>query len=492
MRADCDSSMEGRCLKQALAVLLMFFAVGETCANGSMWETPHRASGNVLLPSGRFTLQHEELDIRLAATDYEAKLTYVLNDAGGKRNSAAAFMYFPVICSQPVGQGESSRCIKKFQAHVDGQLVRSEMLLSSEVIKSKSLFLQATRLNARMQSNGVVSDVQSELPSHYAYYKVKLPSEEVKSLTIEYKAAYAQEVGGSSKQASTYYGPARMVYDFSPAATWAGHDVSELQIRVDITAMQSALAFDKKHWPFVFQGNMGSLTLRDPDLAKLPPLELTTNSAGFQEFVSFMTFLKQTQTRYQGSVLEAKPGQSGHNDVAALFDRDPATFWCWQGKSATLSLRLPLEALKSIGGAKGVPESYERANLWSLGWLNGAVQNKNTFEQFGMAKRISLQAKPPFAEGNFQIRPDRQFDRLPLSVMKSEQDRFRSHWLSEGPLVMALAAEHEVIPESKAAAVQYRKNIKPIEFILKIEDVHPRKDSDESCISEIYPVYSGA
>ena len=491
MRADCYSGMGVRCLKLALTVLLVFFAVGETYANGSMWDTPHRVSGNVLLPSGRFTLQREELDIRLAATGYETKVTYVLNDAGGKRNSAATFMYFPVICSQLGGPEESSRCIKKFQAQVNGRLVRSEMLLPSEVIKSKSLFLQATRLNARARINGVAADAESESPSQYVYFKVKLPLETVNTLTIEYKAAYAQEAGGSSKQPSTYYGPARMVYDFSPAATWAGHEVSELQIRVDITAMQSALAFNKKHWPFDFQGNQGTLTLRDPDLAKLPPLELTTNNAGFQEFSSFMSFLKQTQTRYRVSVVEAKPGRSGHNEVAALFDRDPDTFWCWQGKSATLSLSLPPEALLSISGGKGVPDSYYRASLWSLGWLNGAVQNKSTFEQFGMAKRVSLQAKQPVPEGNVQIRAERQFDRLPLSVMRSEQDRFRSHWLGEGPLAVPAGAESEAIPESKAAA-QYRKNIKPVEFILKIEDVHSRKESDESCISEIYPVYSGA
>ena len=477
-------------LKQAWVVLLALVVVGEVSANGSMWDAPHRASGNVLLPSERFTLAREELDIRLDAMDYEAKVTYRLNDSGARKGRAATFMYFPVICSYLDGQGEANRCIQKFQAQVDGRPVKSQRLLPAEVIKSKSLFLQATRLNARARPGGAVSDGESESPSQYVYYQVKLPREPVKTLSIEYKAAYSQEGGGSNKQPSTYYGPARLVYDFSPAATWAGHEVGELQIRVDTTAMQSALAFNKKHWPFDFQGNQGVLTVRDPDFAKLPPLELTTNNAGFQEFFSFMGFLKQTQARYRITVIEAKAGRSGNHDVAALFDGDPATFWCWRGKSATLSVQVQPEVLLSISGVKGGAESYARANLWSMAWLNGAVHSKSRFEQFGMARRVSLELKQTVPEGHLKIRAERLFDRLPLAVMKSEQDRFRSHWLSEGPLVTFSGAEPEAIPESKAAAAQYRKNIKPVEFTLKIEDVHPRKDSDESCISEIYPVYS--
>ena len=476
--------------KQFFAVLLTIFAAGEALANGSMWDTPHRASGNVLLPSGRFSLAREELDIRLGATDYQVKVTYSLKDNGGKRRRADTFMYFPVICSELAEQDKSGSCIEKFQARIDERTVRSQRLSQAEVAKSRALFLQASRLNARVRPNGAVSDGESESPPRYVYYKVPLPATSIKALSIEYKAEYAQEVGGSNKQPSTYYGSARMVYDFSPAAAWAGNDVGELQIRVDTSAMQSALSFHKKQWPLAFQGNQGTLTLRDPKFAKLPPLELTTNNAGFQEFVTFMGFLKQTQTRYRVAVVEAKPGRSGHNDVAALFDGDPSTFWCWQGKTATLSMSFPPEVLVSIAGGKGRPESYYLANFWALGWLNGAVASKVSFEQFGLVKRVSLLAKPPVPEGNFEIRLERQYDRLPLAVMRSEQDRFRSHWLGDGPLV-TVGPEPEVLPESKGDAAQYRKNIKHVEFNVKIEDVHARKDSDESCISELYPVYSG-
>ena len=98
-------------MKPAWTVLLALVVVGEVFANGSMWDTPHRASGNVLLPSERFTLAREELDLRLDATDYEAKVTYLLNDGGAQKGRSATFMYFPVICSYIDGQGEANRCI---------------------------------------------------------------------------------------------------------------------------------------------------------------------------------------------------------------------------------------------------------------------------------------------------------------------------------------------------------------------------------------------
>ena len=46
-------------------------------ANGGGWDTPHRAAGNLLLPSSRLSLLREELDLRLGAARHAVSVRYL-------------------------------------------------------------------------------------------------------------------------------------------------------------------------------------------------------------------------------------------------------------------------------------------------------------------------------------------------------------------------------------------------------------------------------
>lgn len=244
----------------------------ELLANGGMWDNPHRSAGNALMPSKRFALQREELEIKLGAVDYEVKVTYFVTDAGNVSNSAQQ-MYFPVVCSRLDSQDYPDKCSESFRVEANGQPLPSKPLLPNDLKKIKSLWVEAQRLNQRLQKLNISSDEVGG-PQNI-FYLTDLPQTTVKTLTIYYKAGYAQEMSGTSKSAGTYYGKARMVYDFSPAAAWS-NGLAELQIKVDTAKMQSPLLFDEKRWPFVVKGNVATLTLRQPDFAKLPTLQLAT------------------------------------------------------------------------------------------------------------------------------------------------------------------------------------------------------------------------
>lgn len=477
-------------IKLITQVLLVGLVMADASANGGVWGTPLRASGNVLIQSKRFGLTREELEIKLNATNYEAKVTYFLTDSVDSANSSTR-MYFPVLCNRQ-DEGESAhRCINYFKVLINGQSAHSSRLTHSDVKKSKSLYSLAAKINARSRpKNGELEDW--EILPNYVFYMIELPPTQVKTLVIEYKAEYAQEISGTSKRPSTHYSPARMVYDFSPAAAWAGNGAFELQIKLDASNMQSPLSFNSQLWPFVFQGRRtGTLTLQQPDFGKLPPLEFTTMNGNYQEFMSMIEMLKKSKARYSVSVIEVVKGTVGHNDVRALFDRDQTTFWCWKGRDATLLLRFDSEAVISEEFDRMGADNYFERYLIAIGLLNGAAKNKKSFEEFGMAKNITIHSQDDSLAAQTLEKPYLTSKAtLPLSVMKGDIDPFRSHELVEDLPFFQKYTKESSSPETNQTSSSYRKNIKPIEFILKIEDIHKRKTSDESCISEIYPVYS--
>lgn len=466
----------------SICTLTMALLAQNALANGGVWDTPHRAAGNVLISSKRLALQREELEIRLNAVDYTAKVTYFTTDHGGQAKQTQTAMYFPVICHDFTEMKEDpKKCTQSFQAQINGQAVKSRLIPPAEVEKSKMLAGLAKKINARSRQK----EDEDLPPSQYVFFKTELPAAiVVQTLSIQYQARYRQIMGGTSKSPRTGYGPAQMIYDFSPAISWAGSNIDELQIRLDTEGLQGPLQYNSKHWPFVFQDKRASLTLKRPDFAKMPPLVLATDNAGYQSHTDFMAQLRRGQTAYRFSVIKAQPVSGEYGDIRALSDRNPDTFWCWRGRSAILLAHFDPAILSNF---EGDPGYFYLGRLSALGVLNGAVRDPQVYAQYGLAKKITARAKVLAEQEKMDPGLDQPSWTLPRPVMKNTQDRFMSHWLIEDLFYEEIDIQDPI--QSKELLAQHRKTIKSKEYIIEIKDVHKRKDSDESCISELYPVY---
>jgi len=467
----------------AIAAALFASAAG---ANGGFWETPQRSAGNLLAPSARFSMQKENLDIQMNATDYVVRVTYTVQDAAGQDSA----MYFPVICSSNSEAAFSSEegknlpqgCVKRIQFIVNGQPAPAQAVSPKEVQRQPALNRLAKQLVARATHTEGGPDPE-EFPVNSQFFKLAIAKNtSVSTLAVEYRAIYDQTIADSSKSPESSYDAARMIYDFLPAAAWAGQSVSALDIHIHTDKMQSAPQWNQRTWPFTVAGNDLKLSIPHPDFAKLPPLVLRTDNNGYQNHTALMQQIKAGDAHYSITVLQAQASQTGHDNVAALFDGKPDSFWCWRGPRATLLLEAPTgliipEAPQTEHGKAPVLHYYP---LWTFGILPGAVASKSTFDQYGLPKTISVRVKggapnKQAASGN---------DELPLVQMLGDQDRYKSYALfGELDISASPAVDEDKLQLSN------RKTIPRKAFVITVSQVHKRSNSDESCISELYPVY---
>lgn len=470
--------------RMSAVFLLTASMLSDALANGAFWESPHRASGNVLTPAKRFSLVKEALEIKLGARDYEVSVTYHLAETG-LPSSGTTRMYFPVLCSeQEGGNAIEGACIRDFKVLVDGHAVRSHVVAKADVQASSVLSELAGKLESRAQE-----EHSEEYLAHTAFHVFSMPdTKPVKMLTIRYKADYNQEEGSTSKSPDSFYGVARMYYDFLPAASWAGNDLAELNIRLESKAMRSPLRFDQKRWPFVVDGDVASLTLFRPDLATLPPLMLSTRNSGYLSYSGFLRDIERGQNSYRFSVVSAQKSRTGHDDVTALFDRNPDTFWCWRGEQATLQASLLTQQVLAWPPS-GKTTGFSVQRLVTLGMLNGAVRDRQSFAHYGLARKIVGQASDPDQEarvGDIHLAPG---EPLSLPIMEHSRHQFESYWLLDNVFPGSEEAIGNEPPQTEQQAAKFRKGIPRKNYLLHIRAIYPRKESDESCISELFPVY---
>lgn len=472
----------------AISVLVALGVIADVQANGAIYDNPHRVSGNVLISSQRFSLQREQLDLRLNATDYQARVTYSLQESAPGQKRQAASIYFPVVCGtldeEAAQEADGGRCIEAFEAWINDRPVASKAMPSTAVEGDKTLQALASTINRRARKN--YQDVLTEIPSSYAFFRIDIPADtEVKTVALRYQAGYAQVKGDSSESAHQRFDKARLIYDFFPAAAWMGGGDKELVVKLDTRNVQGSLSYDRKQWPFVGDGNEAVLVLRNPDFAKQPPLTLSTDNAGYQTFVADMRRLADSATTYRIRVVEAKASASGHDDVGALFDRNPETFWCWRGKSAQLEMELDPLVISSTDNPVDKVRNFYPAPIETLVVLNGAVASKAAFDSHGQARRVVITSADAAASNP----PGYE---LPLSVMASDKDRFQplvtldhEAWGGNSRLFEPLLQFPGPVTEADRARIQKRK------LFFRIVDVHKKSTTEESCISEIYPVYNG-
>ncbi|MFT3734373.1 MAG: hypothetical protein QM776_05035 [Rhodocyclaceae bacterium] len=441
-------------------------------ANGGLWENPLRATGDALINSTRFTLQREELSIQLKDSWYALQVRYHTQDKGASATSRTV-MYFPVICHKLSEQErKTGRCVHSFKVAANGRALESLALAPDLIEQSPKLWALGERLKSRLHSTWA-NDFEDG--ADVVFFKIVIPdAERVQTIDIAYEAKYSQEAEGVSSRADEFYSPARVVYDFSPAAQWAGDAVSELTLRIDTSGMLSPLKFDARQWPFSLRGETGELTIRKPDFSRLPPLVLSTDNDGYMNFKAFMETLKRGRTTYQVAVHHAKPSRAPQGrDVRALFDRDPHTYWCWRGPSAQLKLSF------APGLVYQHQADFQIMRLVGAGILNGAVRSPEDFDRYGLAKTIGIRLEEGASDED-----ERPVASLPRLRMRSARDHFRTNSLIE----LGYFPDDGSINNAEEAD-RYRKTTAPLQFILEIKGVHRRKGSDENCLSEVYPVY---
>lgn len=461
-----------RLLPPCFAILACVLAMNAS-ANGGFWDTSHRAAGNLVTPSSRFKLHAETLDIRLHALDYEVTVTYSLVDTSAGVKGRQTQMYFPLICTRAEsGAAPAPDCMKQMTVRADGRVLATQLVKAGDPGMHKVLAPLAEKLTARALKTLGINPEYDEAGSQYQYFRFTLPAERsLHSLEIRYRAEYYQLAEGTSKSVGTGYSRASLVYDFLPAAAWAGRNIDRLDIRLDASGLQGPLWFDAGQWPFVMQGNVGRFSIQHPDFTSLPPLILASSNGNYRNFLDLVQDLKAGEGHYRATVVSATPSAHGFTDISAVTDRNPDTYWCWQGEQAILRISAD-EGL--IGQSEN---TLYFKQLWGFGLLPGARPD-------------AAMTMPPGIPASLEIQPATGDPvRFPLEAIapQSDRDRFASFTLLQGGLAAGLPAN---LPEPGSITLEDRQRLQQQEYVFRIQRATSGLSSDETCIAEILPAYN--
>lgn len=463
-------------LAAGLGFLASVYA-GLASANGTIAYEPHRGVGSAWTTATRYTLDTERLALDLHPAHYSARVTYAVKDSRAT-SPARATMYFPVACSRPDDGQREPVCVRRFQATLNGLVLTSRALRTADIARLAPLKQLVNRLDARLPTRR--GDGETEYAQRtWSVYRVDIPADlQAESLTVSYDADYAQVAGGTSKSAIGDYSEAQLVYDFSPAAAWAGDAVRSLQIDVDARRLQSSWSFPAKAWPFAsVSPGQWRMVVDKPRLAALPPLVLAIDNARYRQFASDAALLMRSKARYDVRMPGGPRPPGLHRDPAALTDGNPATFWCWQGPTARLQLRVDAAAI-----VQWLQSAADLAYFEGLGLVNGAPADMSTFGQHGMARSLDI------STGSLH-----QHHTLPAVAMKSDEDRLRTWTLIEpGKWSAAFAHDRHFVTETDPSRVtpSDRRHIRRNTLQVTVKGTRTGP-ADENCIAEIYPIYNG-
>lgn len=449
-------------LSYLCAICLLFVAL-PAFANGGMDESIHRSGADVWTSGKRLTLNEEYLTFDLDADRYRVTVDYRLHDADPTR---PARMYFPVLCQQ---ESKTQECLPRLLVSLNGKQVAVRPAKTTPALQ-KAMKQLDERLGKQMQEREQefleYSDGEFR-PSAYHFYEIDLPaSQSLRQLTIQYEALYLQWVFGTSKSPYESYSPAYANYDFALAAAWAGNNTKALHITVNQPTSVGLVNYNRQQWPFQHTDGPLQLTINRPDFARLPPLTLAVNNGNYLTFEHNMALLKgqlidpppiPRPIRYTIKPLSVIPAAQ-HNDLAALTDGNPLTYWCWKGPRASLEMAVPT----------GIPFSDDfHAPLFDIALLNGATGE--TRARYGSVRTLSVKAK------DYQYRGDHQQTRvdLPRITVQDMQNRY-ADWQHTDGLKL------------------WWENNRPqtVRLHIDIERTWPSGPNDESCISELYPTYN--
>lgn len=125
---------------------------------------------------------------------------------------------------------------------------------------------------------------------------------------------------------------------------------------------------------------------------------------------------------------------------------------------------------------------YSEMRLVSLGVLNGAPQSWKGYQRYGLAGKFKVQVA---GKGNMS---EAIGERL---KMQGERDHYRPFKLlslfSEDFLSTRFPQTNGMVKSGEVG--HWRKRIGYKDYILRVEAGLPGKVKNESCISELFPVY---
>lgn len=466
-------------LVKSLSILVCLFSLllySNVGANGFVESSTMEKSGNVLLlNSDNLILNEETLDIKLLKNGYEARVVYEVSSVSPYKGK----LYFPMICSSD----DISRCINYFQVRVDGVPVLVDYKEHSEVA---SLLGTNYKYLARgnLMNHGYISEIEEyddyteEQLAEMLTVKVVSAPIETKSnnfaLEVIYKVGYLSSSSGTSKSAVYDYSDDIVYYDFSPAALWTNNEVTKLNVVVDTGGIGLDLV-NYSSWKFEKSNYNYTSTKYNTLVEDVPPVILGVNRKLYHQYLEFVSGLEANARRKQepGSVQyslissEEIKSKDGRYSKLMAADNNLTTAWCSDKNNPSITVVIPQS------------ENYG-CHLDGVALINGYTKSQKIWRANNRIKSLSVQVSGK-SENKYLIQYSKTHELINSEFASELYPYSNMNFIPVETLNI-------IIDENSDYQHMDRKNGFSIE--LKVLDVFKGDSYNDTCISEIFPVFN--
>lgn len=448
-------------MRQVVLYSIIMLGFHDAAANGFVQGSALEKSGGVILDNADgLKLDREKLTIRLQQDGYQAAVRYEVTAASPYQGK----LYFPMICSSPYIQ----QCIKSISVKLDGKPVEvnheqqdgvagifgeNYKVVAWDKLKKYGYFpedmeyeeLTEEQVNQRLKVKVVTAPLVSSGKNFV--------------LDVVYEVNYLSFSSGTSKSAIYSYSDDIVYYDFTPAGLWAKNRVKSLAILIEEDGVGNAFT-THGGWGFKREKRGYSIQLHNVVMADIEPIILGVEQTGFHRYRDFQRNIEYHNERrgtgFNLTSTDTIQSKDRRYDADKAMDGNFATAWCSSEEKASITITLP--------------ESEEHGCwLEGVAVFNGYAKNRNIWQANNRVKSLKLTISGVSRSG----------EELVSSRVENIEDGSADY--ANNPFQMM-----RFIPVTASG----RDAQKKITIELQILDVYKGASYNDTCISELMPVYN--
>lgn len=448
-----------------LILLTLNVSANMLISNNGPWKT-----GNIIADNDDLHLVEETVSFELFLDTYRAVVRYEIT---AKTAPYQGKIYFPFLCVSTY----CFECVETAEFSLNGKKQAFEfppadrigVSLSREYKELAWEFLKRHRITTE-------ADPESE----YEKYNVIIGAGEVTtesktfSLEVSYVAKYLNSHQGVTSSAFIRYSDDIIYYDFSPASLWSKNNIRQLEVTVDTRKAINSSLVNHSAWELVEQGKDRGLyraVIRDTPMSEIEPMVIGVDNSSYKEYESIISSLKYSR---QSAVFSSQDGMASQDDRYAadkLSDNNFKTAWCSNKKNPRFTY--------------SIPAAQHRPNCWFQGFLklNGYAKS----EKIWYANSRVLQLETTVSGVNY-------VSGEPVHVTKSHTLQQNQNFRASYPFglfeyIPVQIVNIEMPGKQRFQSIDLNQD-KGVEIDFVVRDVVKGAKYNDTCISEIVPVFN--
>lgn len=443
-------------------VLLFTLTSHLACANGWMSESPYLKGGEIIIDSS-IDLVSEDIYFELYENKFITKVTYNVQSS---TPSYSGTLSFPVLCKSKEYETDNIDCINDFSVSINGIKTSFSEADSSELLQFEKQFktnVYDKNIISQHFNKGGIHPTTPEQGSYVKLFNASIHSSGPSfSIKVEYSTPYYYNWSGFTKSSLYYYSNDLVFYDFRPASSWVEKPATKLSVIIKNIGAKGEIVLPSD-WSFD-QPVKGTYSAKISPFvpAKTKNLIIGINQSNFKQYKSH----KETNKNIEFSIssTDTLPHKKNRYEAQNASDSRASTAWCTRNKTSKIRMEISPKASK---------KPYH-CQFEGIGIMNGYTKSEKTWRNNRKVKRGIFRVNQNYA-AHFE---------LPLVKERNE-------FIAYDFIQHIASRANTILGPTERSDIYLRANSTQ-ELIIEIEILETYKGEkyEDTCISEIFPLYN--